>query len=333
MKKYIADLQRNPSKVFKVMRQHKQQQAAKFPAVKAAQLLSVVDQQLLQLANFKLAIEAKTKTPELINFDKRIDRLNHYLSNFHTKLERVIAKKDSHNLAIFQKRHHDFYQVKFDEFNAIATKLDIVTQPAAATTPVPNTEQSQPVAPATPKPDTQPQPIQPAKPAEPTTTPAAQKSDNPLIDLLGDGSFGDKDRKKSNSPESKKLNADSVKEALSSLNSSKDKIAALEDAFKKIISQEKDQSYSYCKRRKPHGFLFFGLRKDGLHFTGTQQRHMKHLKNAYLDILREEVASGHAEDFKQAAQDSPLLNMVRSNYQISQGKETGSHKTAMKLVS
>lgn len=162
----------------------------------------------------------------------------------------------------------------------------------------------------------------------------ADKRPNPLLDLLGDGSCGDKQRKKKYSKLKHLLNQSSIDEKLASIESSAIKLQLIEEAHQHIISG--NSSYitaRYVKRHKHHALFFAKPRHDNLDLTGTQQRHLKALKKAYLSILKNGLNSSEHDALTLAAKNSELLQQNRTNYEFLMRDETRSYRAAMKIIS
>lgn len=156
--------------------------------------------------------------------------------------------------------------------------------------------------------------------------------ENPLIVLLGDGSHGDKAQKKKNDPQRKKLTSASISNALSTVNDKNEQLSLLEDAFQKIISKPTaGESYGYAKRSKCHALFFLRLRKDEVRLTGLQQKHIKLLKKAYIDIVKG-ATTQEKQQLIETAKQSGLIKANRTNYQIAMRDEVKSYQTILALA-
>lgn len=155
---------------------------------------------------------------------------------------------------------------------------------------------------------------------------------NPLIELLGDGSFGSITRKK-HGKKVDNLTPKTLAHALNNVDSTVKKIAFLEDAFVKIKTGNKDKaSYSYTRRNSRY-CLFGFKRRDDIVLSCTQQKHIKYLKRAYLDVLKHALQETKDQTaIKQIAQQSELLNFNRTHYKALMKEQTRSYQTAMKMI-
>lgn len=154
---------------------------------------------------------------------------------------------------------------------------------------------------------------------------------NSLLPLLGDGSYGDKKKKSKRDPQRKKLTEFSIGNALQNLDA-KTKLEYLEDAYAKVIAKPGEgQSCCYVKRSKCHAAFFLRLREDGVRMTGLQQKHIKLLKQAYIDVVKTASASSQSQ-LVVIAKDSALIKANRTNYQIAMKDEVASLKAIQALA-